>query len=43
MNIFEVIGIAFLGIVVINLATMMWAIKKARLQETLNLNNERES
>lgn len=42
MNIFEIIGAAFIAIVVINLATMIWAVKKARLQESLNLNNEQE-
>lgn len=43
MNVFEVMGVAFIVIVVINLVTMVWAVKKARLQETINFNNEQEA
>ena len=43
MNVFEVMGVAFIVIVVINLATMVWAVKKARLQETINFSNEQEA
>jgi|WetSurSiteA1Bulk_404760.scaffolds.fasta_scaffold96108_1 hypothetical protein len=42
MNIFEVICTAFLVLVVINLSTMIWAMKKAHAQETFKLNNEQE-
>jgi hypothetical protein len=42
MNIFEVICTALFALVVINLSTMIWALKKARPQETFKLNNEQE-
>ena len=33
MKVFEVFGLAFIGLVVINLISMTWAIKKARFDD----------
>ncbi len=42
MNVFEVLGLAFGALVVINLVSMIWAIKKAPQKETANFTREQE-
>jgi hypothetical protein len=42
MNFFEIFGLAFLVLVVINLISMIWAIKKAPINETPNVTSEQE-
>lgn len=43
MNILETVGAVFILIVVVNLVSMIWAIKKARMIETLNVDAEQEA
>lgn len=43
MNILEAVGLVFILIVVVNLVFMIWAIKKARMLETLNIDAEQEA
>lgn len=44
MNILEIVGLAFIVVVIMNLASMIIAIKKARLlNEPVNLGNEQET
>ena len=44
MNILEVIGLAFIAVIIMNLASMILAIKKARLlNEPINLGSEQEA
>lgn len=40
MNVLEVFGLAFIALVFINLTSMIWAIKNARLNETQNIIKE---
>ena len=40
MNILEIVGLAFIVVVIMNLASMIIAIKKARSIETVNLDYE---
>jgi hypothetical protein len=42
MNVLEVFGLAFIVVVIINLISMVWAIKKARLIQSINLTSEQE-
>jgi hypothetical protein len=42
MNFIEIFGLAFLALVVINLISMIWAIKKAPVNENPNVVIEQE-
>lgn len=44
MNILEIVGLAFIVVVIMNLASMIIAIRKARLlNEPINLSSEQEA
>jgi len=43
MNVLEVFGLAFIVVVIINLISMVWAIKKAPRNETPITTNEQEA
>jgi len=42
MNVLEVLGLAFIALVLINLTSLIWAIKNARLDEKLEITKEQE-
>lgn len=43
MNIFEVFALVFIALVIINVASMIWAIKKAELYESISINADQET
>ena len=42
MNVLEVFGLAFIVLVIINVTSMIWAVKHARINETLNITKAQE-
>jgi len=42
MNIFEILAVVFIALAVINISSMIWAMKKAELSESLSLNSDQE-
>ena len=42
MNFLEILGLTFVGIVALNFMSMVWAMRNAQMDESINLNADGE-